>query len=114
MHALILARLLCSFLPSEELSDSEAEEAQGGPESEQILFVFARSGQEAEEEAEEEEPAEEEQEVRGGSAAVQHIHVLVLACVCKVAMKQHGPAVAWGLHVDAESCWASTGRQQGE
>lgn len=58
---------IARFLPSEELSDSEAEEAQGGPESEQILFVFARSGQEAEEEAEEEEPAEEEQEERAAS-----------------------------------------------
>jgi hypothetical protein len=55
----------CSFLPSDELADQEAEEAQGAPESEEILFVFARAAEEgAEAAAEEEEPEEEEQEVR--------------------------------------------------
>jgi hypothetical protein len=55
----------CSFLPSDDLADQESEEAQGGPESEEILFVFARAAEEGAEEAaeEEEEPEEEEQEV---------------------------------------------------
>jgi hypothetical protein len=51
-----------SFLPSDDLTDQEAEEAQGGPESEQILFVFARAAEEAEAAAAEAEPAEEEEE----------------------------------------------------
>jgi hypothetical protein len=54
-----------SFLPSEELTDEEAEASQGGPESEEILFVFARAAEEGEEAAaEEEQEEEEEQEVR--------------------------------------------------
>lgn len=57
----------CRFLPSEDLADQEAEEAQGGPESEEILFVFQRVAEEAAEEEEEEEP-EPEEEVRGRAA----------------------------------------------
>jgi hypothetical protein len=49
------------FLPSEDLVDEEAEAAQGGPESDEILFVFQRVV-EAEEEEEEEEVVEEEEE----------------------------------------------------
>lgn len=54
--------LLCScrFLPSDDLADQEAQEAQGGPESEEILFVFQRVMEEEEEEEEEEEPEPEE------------------------------------------------------
>eukprot|EP00878_Enallax_costatus_P039960 GHUV01045908.1.p1 GENE.GHUV01045908.1~~GHUV01045908.1.p1 ORF type:complete len:183 (-),score=52.45 GHUV01045908.1:61-609(-) len=47
------------FLPSADLTDQEAEEAQGGPESEEILFVFQRVAEEAAEEEEEQEPEEE-------------------------------------------------------
>eukprot|EP00775_Hariotina_reticulata_P005046 gene5046-5287_t len=59
---------IARFLPSEDLVDEESEEAQGGPESDEILFVFQRVV-EAEEEEEEEvvEEVEEEEEERPAS-----------------------------------------------
>lgn len=53
------------FLPSEDLADQESEEAQGGPESEEILFVFQRVAEEAQADEDEEEPEPEEE--RSGS-----------------------------------------------
>ncbi len=58
----------CRFLPSEDLGDSEQAEAEGGPEEEEILFVFQRvAEQEQEEEVEEAVEEEEEQQVGTGS-----------------------------------------------
>lgn len=55
----------CSFLPSEDLADSEQEGAEEGPEEEEILFVFQRVAEQEEEGEDEvvEEEVEEDDEV---------------------------------------------------
>lgn len=84
----LFRRATCRFLPSEDLTDQEAEEAQGGPEDEEILFVFSRiAEQEAQQEAAEE-PEEEEEVRRRGTACC------VLLCITHLCVIAHAPGQA--------------------